>query len=71
MDKDKSLVPNRLNNKSQLTHITSIEWIDNNDTQVLNNYKILSTIGKGSCGTVYKAVSLHSNQIYAIKKVQI
>lgn len=48
-------------------------WIESPIKLQLNDYKILSVIGKGSSGVVYKAVPVKGDidKVYAIKKVQI
>ena len=37
----------------------------------LKEYKILSEIGKGAYGTVYKVSSIRDNNIYCLKKISI
>ena len=34
-------------------------------------YSVINLAGKGSCGFVYKIKDLHTNKIYALKKIKI
>ena len=45
--------------------------VDANVGQTLSDFKILSELGKGSYGTVFKAQSLINNKEYVIKKINI
>ena len=36
-----------------------------------SDYELLSVIGKGSAGIVYKALHIKQNKIYAIKEVKM
>ena len=44
--------------------------ITQNDSPMVNNYKILSKLGKGSFGSVYKVQDIFTEKIYAMKVIQ-
>ena len=44
--------------------------ITKNETPMVNNYKILSKLGKGSFGSVYKVQNIYTEKIYAMKVIQ-
>ena len=56
--------------KSTASEIKITNLITKNDTPMVNNYKILSKLGKGSFGSVYKVQNIFTEKIYAMKVIQ-
>lgn len=56
--------------KSTTSAIKITNLITKNNTPMVNNYKILSKLGKGSFGSVYKVQNIFTEKIYAMKVIQ-